>query len=637
MARIISVGPAASVANVTNIVSDGLPTESGNKHQNHLLSRYLDLTFKSGNKVSQNFGDGFGFPHGQTMINGKIYCGLRQSPAIIIKFNDLEDLSNITTYTFPSDSNHNEAESMTYDSVTNRIYIAFGQDDTRLVVSSIDPDLTSHTDVISTTSFGAGASPGIDTDNTNLYVITGTSPATIRKYDIATFTLQTSVTLTGLNGGHAIQYDGTNLYGTGLADPAWIVKVNTTDLTYSQASLLAGEATFTDDMAMTSDYVWCGCEAGTLGQGLIARFKKSDLTIERIQTGVLGSVYAVFFDGAWLWAGVNGAPGYLVRIDPSTLDLAFLTLDSGEEDPNEIFTDGQRLFLTTFTSPGLIIKLANPALDSERYLGAGVRAKRRASSGNATLTNTDYYLGITSTASARTVNLPALANTSVGKTYIIQDESGGAQTNNIIIDPAGSELIDGIGSRMIVTNYGGATVMNIGSGWISYKGNINSVTSLSGLTSNLLVRGDGVRNVKTSVINVDNSGNITGIGSLTGSNIRLTGSIYAAGVQTTTLLVGQGEETIQDILMGITGLSFGAINQSSSAEAIMELKNAKSGAGVFIGIQPEVFSAGTNMDNGAFSAWVSGTGSIAIRYTNNHTLVQATPATGSYRAVVFNY
>jgi len=49
-----------------------------------------------------------------------------------------------------------------------------------------------------------------------------------------------------------------------------------------------------------------------------------------------------------------------------------------------------------------------------------------------TLTNTDYYVGVTDTAAPRTITLPA-ASGREGRMYIIKDESGGAGTHAITL------------------------------------------------------------------------------------------------------------------------------------------------------------------------------------------------------------
>src|SRR3712207_6392246 len=93
--------------------------------------------------------------------------------------------------------------------------------------------------------------------------------------------------------------------------------------------------------------------------------------------------------------------------------------------------------------------------------------KRTATAATYTATATDPYIGVTSTAAARTINLPAAATVGAGKTYIVKDESGAAGTNNVTIDPNGSETIDGAATKAISTNYGSLRVVCGGTNWFT--------------------------------------------------------------------------------------------------------------------------------------------------------------------------
>jgi hypothetical protein len=79
--------------------------------------------------------------------------------------------------------------------------------------------------------------------------------------------------------------------------------------------------------------------------------------------------------------------------------------------------------------------------------GYGYRLRHRVTTAASyTATNYDEYVGVTSTAAARTITLPTSAGgngVAAGQALIIHDESGGAGTNNITITPNGSELIVG--------------------------------------------------------------------------------------------------------------------------------------------------------------------------------------------------
>jgi hypothetical protein len=78
-------------------------------------------------------------------------------------------------------------------------------------------------------------------------------------------------------------------------------------------------------------------------------------------------------------------------------------------------------------------------------------------------TANDYYIGVTSTASARTITLPNPSLITEGKTFYIKDESGGAGTNAITIQASGGTTIDGDPDTVINSNYGSANIIKRGS------------------------------------------------------------------------------------------------------------------------------------------------------------------------------
>jgi hypothetical protein len=82
--------------------------------------------------------------------------------------------------------------------------------------------------------------------------------------------------------------------------------------------------------------------------------------------------------------------------------------------------------------------------------------------GNLNVTGAMYYIGVTSTASARTINLPDGTGGLIAgqnQLFIIKDQSGAAGTNAITVTTLGGTVtIDGATSQPINTNYGSMTV-----------------------------------------------------------------------------------------------------------------------------------------------------------------------------------
>jgi hypothetical protein len=77
----------------------------------------------------------------------------------------------------------------------------------------------------------------------------------------------------------------------------------------------------------------------------------------------------------------------------------------------------------------------------------------------------DCIIGVDTTG-AVTINLPAAATAGAGKVLYIKDETGNAAAENITIDAAGSETIDGSLTETILTNYGYRVLYCNGTEWL---------------------------------------------------------------------------------------------------------------------------------------------------------------------------
>ena len=96
----------------------------------------------------------------------------------------------------------------------------------------------------------------------------------------------------------------------------------------------------------------------------------------------------------------------------------------------------------------------------------GIKVKVTTTAASYTILLTDYIVAVTSTAAVRTLTLPAAASAGVGALFIIKDASGGAATNNIIIDGNASETIDGSLTYNLTGNYQSVSIYCTGTAWL---------------------------------------------------------------------------------------------------------------------------------------------------------------------------
>jgi len=82
-------------------------------------------------------------------------------------------------------------------------------------------------------------------------------------------------------------------------------------------------------------------------------------------------------------------------------------------------------------------------------LSAGLKLPRRTISSTYTASATDYFIGVDTTNSAVSLRLPSAASLTSGQTFIVKDEGGIANTNNITVLASGSQTIDGQNSIVL--------------------------------------------------------------------------------------------------------------------------------------------------------------------------------------------
>lgn len=163
-----------------------------------------------------------------------------------------------------------------------------------------------------------------------------------------------------------------------------------------------------------------------------------------------------------MWPAVPGATSYNIY-----RTVAGGTPSStGKIGSFDIYSSTQQQFDDT----GLAGSGTSPTTNTTGLLEANVaqKVKRTATAASYTTLQSDYLIGVTSTAAARTITLVPVATAAAGLVQIVKDESGGAFTNNITVDGNASELIDGSLTKVITTNYGALRLYTDGSNWFTW-------------------------------------------------------------------------------------------------------------------------------------------------------------------------
>ena len=82
-------------------------------------------------------------------------------------------------------------------------------------------------------------------------------------------------------------------------------------------------------------------------------------------------------------------------------------------------------------------------------VAGGLQLKRVATNATITASTSTYYIGVDSTANVVSIRLPSASLLLDGQTYVVKDEGGNANNNNITILASGAETIDGQNSIVL--------------------------------------------------------------------------------------------------------------------------------------------------------------------------------------------
>jgi hypothetical protein len=110
------------------------------------------------------------------------------------------------------------------------------------------------------------------------------------------------------------------------------------------------------------------------------------------------------------------------------------------------------------------LRVGVPGTASTFHVGGSLSLQRTAVHADYTLTDTDHYVGVTSTAARRTISLSTAAGKG-GRVCVIKDETGGAGGQPIAVQARPGETIDGRSALTISTGYGVLRLISNGSNW----------------------------------------------------------------------------------------------------------------------------------------------------------------------------
>lgn len=151
-----------------------------------------------------------------------------------------------------------------------------------------------------------------------------------------------------------------------------------------------------------------------------------------------------------------------------------------ESEAFNTITSNEQILVHDCSFAGLASTSSDVAYNGTNTLNSGVRYKNNkwrlgpqerlvVSATGATNLDARYdYVAVTATGGAKTISLPSVAKTPVGKVITIADAAGDAATNNITVTVQGasSNTVNGAASKTINSAYGGGTYRCEATGWV---------------------------------------------------------------------------------------------------------------------------------------------------------------------------
>ena len=171
----------------------------------------------------------------------------------------------------------------------------------------------------------------------------------------------------------------------------------------------------------------------------------------------------------------NGSANFTWNNSTNTLSLtgSFNMVGTGSLDIDGGFITGSTARFTTITGSNISASnqlqvagtsfLNSDAIIAGNIVGSqGFKAGYSTYTGSFTATQANYFMGISTTGSVVTASLNSATTYPAGQTMHFKDIGGNAGTNNIRIQPSGSQTIDGATSLIISNTSGSATIVSNG-------------------------------------------------------------------------------------------------------------------------------------------------------------------------------
>ena len=171
---------------------------------------------------------------------------------------------------------------------------------------------------------------------------------------------------------------------------------------------------------------------------------------------------------------INSTDNAYLKLDAPSDEAAYIDFSTGQNNDWQIGrrpgsndltiydNDGAEDYIFTWQQGGKVgIGTLTPTQQLEvsgtTYLSGGLAHKRQViTTAKYTASIDDYFIGISTQNNAVEISLPAASSLTNGQVYVIKDEYGNANNNNIIIYKAhgGSDTIDGQNSVTLQSPYG---------------------------------------------------------------------------------------------------------------------------------------------------------------------------------------